>query len=341
MIEAGKVDFLYTVAGKVSCTVVEHGWAVIATRRARTNGKDSGADGSVVYSLKSRQDIQNVTDFVDKKLGVGFILEAASYQSGYQLLAENSVYLLKDVGQFVIYGNDYERQYQDVLNGRIDGGFLGSTWIEQNHPDFLDHVRVHRRLYLSYEGEQYPLVTSTPLIPQYGLAASELIPWQLKHEVARALQRMDPSHPAAVLAKIAGFTGPATYAGILTTQKAMKIIISPEVGKSRCSNQWSTQEIFDSFACESIPGDYIKIPMDEALAKCNKTGHACPDGLLCFCIPCIPNPETNFFNWQLVLALCAAIYGVGILFALTLRPSLDPVGLVSGPPAAKLRKHRD
>mmetsp|Transcript_61101 Transcript_61101/g.164212 ORF Transcript_61101/g.164212 Transcript_61101/m.164212 type:complete len:169 (+) Transcript_61101:137-643(+) len=85
MIGNGELDFLYSVPGKISCAVVEHGWAVISARRVRVNGKDTGADGSVVYSLKKNTAIQNVTDFENKRIGMGSILDVATYQSGYQV----------------------------------------------------------------------------------------------------------------------------------------------------------------------------------------------------------------------------------------------------------------
>mmetsp|Transcript_61106 Transcript_61106/g.164220 ORF Transcript_61106/g.164220 Transcript_61106/m.164220 type:complete len:348 (+) Transcript_61106:300-1343(+) len=327
-----------TLAGGISCVIVEQGWAVIATRRVRINGMESGADGSIVYSLKSNKRIQNISDLVGKRLGAGFILSATTYQSGYQLLAENSVHLLKDVNQVILYGNDFERQFQDVLSGRIDAGFVSSTWLAQNHPKEEHLLLVHRQLYPSYEGEVFPFTTSAPLVPQYGLASSELVHWQLKSEVAEALQNLEPTHPAAVAASLEGFTGPGTYADVETTQKTMKIIFRDAQNNLRCSNQWSVKEIWDSFDCVSIPGgDFIKVPFDEAVAKCNSTHVPCPDGLNCFCQPCIPDPEVNFFNWQLVLAMCIAIYSVGISLALILQPRLDPFGLFGDLPKGRRR----
>jgi len=286
-------------------------------------------------------EIQNVSDLEGRRIGVGYILDATSYQLGYQLLAENMIHILEDAEQFVLYGTDFERQFQDVLSGRIDAGVASSTWLAEMHAGELDRIRVIQPLEPWYEGEPFPFPTSTPLVPQSGLAVSPLIPWQLKHEVARALQRVTADHPAAVAAKIEGFTGPGSYAGVQTTQKAMRIIITPEVGVSRCSNQWSVQEIWESFDCSSIPGDtFVKLSLQDSLAKCALRGDPCPDGLVCFCKPCVVSPGTNFFNWPLVLALCATIYGVGLIFVFFLRPTIDPAGIIGAIPAAKARRAR-
>jgi len=83
-------------------------------------------------------------------------------------------------------------------------------------------------------------------------------------------------------------------------------------------------EIWDSFDCDSVPGgDYIKVPLPELLSKCNRTGFPCPHGLDCFCHPCIINPEVNYFNWQLVLAMCITIYVVGVSMSLVFRPDSE------------------
>jgi len=225
LIRQKKMDFLYTIAGGMSCVIVERGWAVIATRRVKINGEETGADGSIVYSLQSNNDIQNISDLKEKKLGAGFILDATSYQLGYQVLAEQGVHLLRDIGQLILYGSDFERQFEDVLSGRIDAGLVSSTWLAENHPAQQHLLRIHRQLQMSYEGEEFPFPTSTPLIPQYGLASSERVHWKLKSAVANALQQLDGSHPVAIAAKLEGFTGPGSYAEVETTQKTMKIII--------------------------------------------------------------------------------------------------------------------
>mmetsp|Transcript_61044 Transcript_61044/g.163957 ORF Transcript_61044/g.163957 Transcript_61044/m.163957 type:complete len:131 (-) Transcript_61044:86-478(-) len=117
----------------------------------------------------------------------------------------------------------------------------------------------------------------------------------------------------------------------------MRILSELDDGSARCSNQWSSAEIWESFDCESIPGgDYIKVSLAESIAKCNQSGLSCPSDLICFCKPCVENPESNYFNWRLVLAVCVAIYAVGIFFALFLRNS-DQADLISRPAASRGR----
>ena len=59
-------------------------YAPIATQRQQSAGKESGAIGSLVYSMKSGP-VQNVSDARDKRIGIGQILAVGTYQLGFQV----------------------------------------------------------------------------------------------------------------------------------------------------------------------------------------------------------------------------------------------------------------
>mmetsp|Transcript_61036 Transcript_61036/g.163936 ORF Transcript_61036/g.163936 Transcript_61036/m.163936 type:complete len:153 (-) Transcript_61036:592-1050(-) len=63
------------------------------------------------------------------------------------------------------------------------------------------------------------------------------ISWQIKRAVAKALQDLSGSHPAAVTAHVAGFTGPGSYMGVRATQRTMKILTMDSRGVSRCVHE--------------------------------------------------------------------------------------------------------
>ena len=57
----------------------------IATQRQLSIGKEAGAIGSLVYSMKNGS-VQNISDAVEKRIGVGQILAVGTYQLGFQVL---------------------------------------------------------------------------------------------------------------------------------------------------------------------------------------------------------------------------------------------------------------
>ena len=85
----------------------------------------------------------------------------------------------------VLYGTDLSRLAEDVDKGIVDYGFLPSGWLELNRPDLLPLLRVQgpAREAAVYEAEPYPFLTTTRLVPTYGLAAGPLVPWRLREQV--------------------------------------------------------------------------------------------------------------------------------------------------------------
>jgi hypothetical protein len=73
----------------------------------------------------------------------------------------------------------------------------------------------------------------------------------------------------------------------------------------------------------------------ETLAEdaCPKAGLSCPDGLQCLCRPCVPLTAANYYPWPVVLALCCALFTVGLWFALCWRIPLEPTSLASLTPS--------
>ena len=99
----------------------------------------------------------------------------------------------------VFYGTDLSRLAEDVNKGIVDYGFLPSGWLELNRPDLLPLLRVHGPASEAavYEAEPYPFLTTTRLVPTYGLAAAPSVPWQLREQVRgeRGGAWVDTIHP--------------------------------------------------------------------------------------------------------------------------------------------------
>jgi len=153
------------------------------------------------------------------------------------------------------------------------------------------------------------------LTPSDGVVVSSKFGWQLKRKIVEALQRLNASHPAMKELKLAGWTNAANYASALTALEHAGVVYEDDAGKKRCRDAYEMKDIFMSIQC---PGDHYKVPYDVAARQCEVAGLACPPGVICFCQPCVAKPK-NIFSWEVVVGLCAALYGVG-LFYLALGP---------------------
>ena len=115
--------------------------------------------------------------------------------------------------QVVFYAGDYVRQMEDVLRGGLDAAVVTSGFLEEFFPELVRAgvFRYHLLARPAFQGQPYPFLTSTDVVPGYALAAAEHVPPDLRERVYRALSGLNATHPLSVAAGIAGFVAPASY----------------------------------------------------------------------------------------------------------------------------------
>ena len=181
--------------------------------------------------------------------------------------------------QFIFYGVDYERQFQDLLKGAIDAAVTSSTWLVQNHPESLSQLRILSPQHPTYESEPFPFPVSSPLVPQSSLVASPEVPWLLKRHITNALQALNSTHPAAIAAGLSTFTGPAGGAQVRSLMEALSILQFTEAGPA-CINQWTADDLLTR--CEGS-GSFPSLGSFFHVAP---TFHVAPSSVL------LPRPST-------------------------------------------------
>ena len=77
--------FADTLGGGVTCVQTQYLWVTVATQRIKVGHLETGAQGSVIFSLLSNTAVSNISDFKDKRIGFGYILSPDSYQLGNQV----------------------------------------------------------------------------------------------------------------------------------------------------------------------------------------------------------------------------------------------------------------
>jgi ABC-type phosphate/phosphonate transport system substrate-binding protein len=88
--------------------------------------------------------------------------------------------------QVVFYQSDYTRQMEAVLRGEVDVAFMLSGWMEANYPQNIPLFQLLGPKQVSYQSETYPFLTSTEIVPSYGVSAAPYIPWVLQQQVYNA-----------------------------------------------------------------------------------------------------------------------------------------------------------
>jgi hypothetical protein len=65
----------------------QFGFTPLATQRVMAAGTETGAVGSLIYSLQSNANIKNISDLKGKKIGVGRVLIAAVFPLQFKVAA--------------------------------------------------------------------------------------------------------------------------------------------------------------------------------------------------------------------------------------------------------------
>ena len=93
----------------------------------------------------------------------------------------------------------------------------------------------------SYQGEAYPFVTSTDIIPSYGLAAAPSVPVHLQGAVTAALARLNLTDPSIAAIGVSQFTSPASYDVPRQQTIALGLLYGPPGSRRRASPLQSLQ----------------------------------------------------------------------------------------------------
>ena len=196
-------------------------------------------------------------------------------------------------------------------------GFMLSGWMEANYPQNIPLFQQHEIKHVSYQSEAYPFLTSTELVPAFGLSAAPHIPWTLQQQVMTALSALNASHPASMSAGISRFTLAASYEPARKVGRGVGVIVENDTSTT-CHSPFEEPHAF--ILC---PPGFVKDSPKAIDISCQRRGLPCPPGLVCVCRPCIPVLAVNVFPWEVVLGLCAALFATGLFLSLGWRATMD------------------
>jgi hypothetical protein len=220
--------------------------------------------------------------------------------------------------QVVFYQSDYTRQMEAVLRGEVDVGFMLSGWMEANYPHNIPLFQLLGPKQVSYQSETYPFLTSTEIVPSYGVSAAPYIPWVLQQQVYNALSAINEAQPEAIAAGIFGFSLAASYA--MTREIGTKVGVFYE---SKDRGVTCRDPFADPYEYVMCPPGYMKETLQAIHNSCKRRRLTCPEGLECVCRPCIPVLAVNVFPWQIVMGLCAALFAAALFLTVGWRMAMD------------------
>lgn len=189
----------------------------IATLVENNNGKPLQGFGGTILVRSERTDIKNLEDLRNRRIAAAGQESLGGYQMQAYELAKKSINLPKDAS-VVFTGLPYENILQALLDDKVDAAFVRSgmleTWLREGKikPGQL-------RVINQGDYPSYPYALSTPIYPNWPVAAMPQLDLELAERFAAAMLLM----PESASIGVHGFTLAFNYDPVREVTLALKL----------------------------------------------------------------------------------------------------------------------
>ena len=222
----GRLDFIYTNSAQYSDLAKLYGIEAIATVVSSVKHCVlTDQVGSVIF-VRRDSPINEVADLKRKDFMCSGLETFGGWRAANCFFVENGINPTTDFNSFkgtVSHPNVvYAVLYGVVQAGVVRTGTL--EWMAAAGKIKMEDFKVIHPI-----ADDFPLVHSTPLYPEFPIAASSRVPQEIRDQVAQALFALQPSDPASVAAKIAGCKKPLDYEPVIGCIYSLEAAASPKV----------------------------------------------------------------------------------------------------------------
>ena len=212
-----ELDFVLTNPQHYILMESRYGVSRLATLVKRENGVQVNRFGGVIFTRSDRQDIQRLDDLRHKRIAAVDRTSFAAFLLQYDLLKDRGIDLDTDA-QVQFLGFPQDGCVLAVLDGRADVGFVRSGVLEAMSQE--GRIQLARlRIIEPVQRGDFPFLVSTPLFPEWPLAAAPHVPIDVANRVAATLLMMPPDTPAARAARYYRWSTPLEYQHVQTLMR--------------------------------------------------------------------------------------------------------------------------
>jgi len=191
-VENNELDFVLTNSTQYVALAAEFGIRRIATVMLPETLSQQQAIGSTILTLSERNDIEQLSDLRGKRIAAVASDAFGGYLSGARELLGAGVDLEAGDARMVYVGSPMRRVMQALLDGQADAVIVRTCLLEQlSTKDIVafDEFKVLAPKQIPGFG----CAASTPLYPDWPMAATQRVDAHLARQVAVALLSMPPS----------------------------------------------------------------------------------------------------------------------------------------------------
>lgn len=207
----GKVDFIYTNPAMYVELNRFHGAQAIATLVSRFNNQPVDQWGAAVI-VRRDSTVKSLSDLKGKDFMCRGIMAFGGWLMAKRVFLDSGIIPENDL-KSIRSTATHDNIVWAVLNGAVDAGSVRTGTLEQMARD--GKVKLEDFRIIHQVPDNFPLLHSTHLYPEYPMAAASHVPQHLRVEVAQALMSLSPSDPAATSAGITGWKKPVDYTSVV------------------------------------------------------------------------------------------------------------------------------
>ncbi len=221
-VEEDRIQFVLTNPGHYVELESHYGISRIATMKFRRAGQISTRFGAVIITRSSNESIQTIEDLRGKSFMAVSPDAFGGFQMAWRELAEQDIDPFKDFSRLEFVGFPQDQIALAVYDGKVDAAtvrsetlmrMVESGWFELSDFRILNPQRV----------TEHNLPLSTRLYPEWPFAKTKSASRELATKVTLALLAMPSEHPAASMARTAGWTVPLDYSPVHDLMQSLKI----------------------------------------------------------------------------------------------------------------------
>jgi C4-dicarboxylate-specific signal transduction histidine kinase len=221
-VEEDRVQFVLTNPGHYVELESRFGISRIATMKSRRAGQVSTRFGAVIISRSNNPSIQNMEDLRGKSFMAVSPDAFGGFQMAWRELAEHDIDPFKDFSRLEFVGFPQDQIALAVFDGKVDAATVRSEtlvrmveagWFELSDFRILNPQRV----------TEHNIPLSTRLYPEWPFSKAKSASRELATKVTLALLAMPSEHPAASMARTAGWTVPLDYSPVHDLMQSLKL----------------------------------------------------------------------------------------------------------------------
>ncbi len=221
-VEYNELEFVLTNPGSYAELEFSFGITRIATLKNKSPLGAYSVLGAVIFARADRQDIQSLADLRGKRFMAVHENAFGGWWLAWHEMKHQGIDPYQDFSLLTFNGFPQDNIVYAIRDGKVDAGTVRTDLLESMA--FSGKIQLKDfRVLNAQHAENFPYLLSTPLYPDWAFATLRHTPDELAQQVAIALLKMQPGHPAAQAGGYVEWTVPLDYHSVQQLMQELRV----------------------------------------------------------------------------------------------------------------------